>query len=131
MSQPRNRDLLLPYMDPDGTLKRLGNDLELMDQIIEIFLEDAPTLVHAAREALAKGDPAELRRSAHSLKGMMAQLSATQGVNAALRVEQCAALGDLPSASPLIHECGERVADLTRVLQAYFASGEPATASSH
>lgn len=125
MPTPRNRDLLLSEMDLASALKRLGDDMELMEQIIQIFLEDAPGLVHSAREALARSDAPELRRSAHSLKGMMATLGATPGVNAAYRLEQCAAGGDLSPASSLIHECGQRVADLTTVLQAYFDSGEP------
>lgn len=127
MSNERNLELLSPAMDAGSTLRRLGDDIELMDQIILIFLEDAPGLVHAAREALARADAVELRRAAHSLKGMMATLSATQGVNAAFRLEQSAASGDLTSASNLIHECGERVTDLTHALQSYWNSAREET----
>lgn len=131
MPTPRNRDLLLSAMDPVAALKRMGDDVELMEQIIQIFLEDAPGLIHAAREALARGDAPEVRRAAHSLKGMMATLGATSGANGAFHLEQCAVGGDLSGASPLIHECGERVAELTRALQAYFESGEPTLERQH
>jgi HPt (histidine-containing phosphotransfer) domain-containing protein len=126
MSTGKNIDLLAPVMDAQAALRRLGDDAELLDQIIQIFLEDAPGLIHAACEALARGDAGELRRAAHSLKGMMATLSAQPGVQAAFRLEQCASHGDLGAASPLIHGCGERVSELTAVLQSYCDSGESA-----
>lgn len=119
MLREKNFDGLASVMDVDSALDRLGGDVELMDQIILIFLEDAPALVHAAREALASGKLSELRRAAHSLKGMMSTLSAREGANAAFRLEQCAASGDAGSASPLIHECGQRVADIAAALHDY------------
>src|SRR5262249_7916737 len=130
MSRERNLDLLAPVMDVDNALRRLGSDVELLEQIIQIFLEDAPSLVHNARQSLARGDAAELRRSAHSVKGMMATLGAQAGVNAAFRLEQCAASGDLSDASALIHDCGERVSELTQLLQQYMSSGG-AAANAH
>lgn len=120
MNGERNLDLLAPVLQVDATLQRLGGDVELLDQIILIYLEDAPTLLHGARQSLAQGNAVELRRAAHSLKGMMATLGAPAGVNAASRLEQCAASGDLPGASDLIFECGERVSELMRVLDAYY-----------
>jgi HPt (histidine-containing phosphotransfer) domain-containing protein len=106
-------------MDVESTLERLGGDVELMEQIMLIFLEDAPGLVHAAREALAGGELSQLRRSAHSLKGMMATLSAREGANAAYRLEQCAAGGDVAACSSLIHDCGQHVAAIASALHDY------------
>lgn len=111
-------------MDVTGALKRLGDDVELLDQIINIFLEDAPGLIHSAREALARGNTMELRRAAHSLKGMMGTLGAQEGVAAALKLEHAATANDLDSAPALIHDCGERIATLTRILNSYVASHE-------
>jgi len=123
MPATRNLELLAPQMDVSGALRRLGDDVELLEQIIQIFLEDAPGLVHVAREALARGDETELRRAAHSIKGMMATLGAQVGQNSAFRLEQCAVSGNLTEASGLIHDCGERVAEMTKLLQAYLNSG--------
>jgi HPt (histidine-containing phosphotransfer) domain-containing protein len=132
MSAMRNLQILSPVMDVAGALRRLGEDVELLEQIILIFLEDAPGLVHSAREALSRGDAGELRRSAHSLKGMMATLGAQAGQHAALRIEQCAASGNLEDASSLICDGGERVSQMTAVLQAYLASDEKqASAGGH
>jgi HPt (histidine-containing phosphotransfer) domain-containing protein len=81
VTHERDANLLADVVDAGGALKRLGDDWELFDQIVQITIEDAPQLVHAAREALASGNAKELRRSAHSLKSLMATLGATSAVN--------------------------------------------------
>jgi histidine phosphotransfer protein HptB len=126
VTHERDANLLADSVDAEGALKRLGDDWELFDQIVQITIEDAPQLVHAAREALASGNAKELRRSAHSLKSLMATLGATSAVNAALTLEKRAAGGELSDASELILECGERIAEVCRVLQLYSESGAPA-----
>ena len=124
MPNERNLDLLASTLDVNGALGRLGDDVELLEQIILIFLEDAPTLVHTSRQSLAQGEMPELRRAAHSVKGMMATLGATAGVNAAFRLEQCAAAGNADEASALIHEVRRaRRRAYARCLQAYMESG--------
>jgi HPt (histidine-containing phosphotransfer) domain-containing protein len=123
----RDAGLLANIVDSQSALKRLGDDWELFDQIVQISLEDAPLLVHAAREALSGGNAKELRRAAHSLKSLMATLGATPASNAAMTLEKCAASGDLAQASDLIRECGENVAAVCRDLQAYSDSGAPAS----
>jgi HPt (histidine-containing phosphotransfer) domain-containing protein len=127
----RNLDVLAPFLDVPGALRRLGDDVELLEQIILIFLEDAPGLILSAREAVANGNAAELRRSAHSVKGMMATIGAQVGQNAAFRLEQCAAGGDLAEASGLIQDCGARVAELAQALQTYLDSGDVAASRDH
>lgn len=124
MSASRNLQLLTPLMDVPGALRRLGDDVELLEQIILIFLEDAPVLVRTAREALSRDDALEVRRAAHSIKGMMATLGAQSGQNAAFRLEQSAAGGHLDDASTLIEDCSQRVVELATVLKAYLGDGD-------
>ncbi len=131
MSDGRKIELLSPTINVNAALQRLGNDVELFDQIVLIYIEDAPALLHTARQALAEGQMSELRRAAHSLKGMMATLGAQAGVNAALRLEQAAAASDAAGASTLVFECGERVAELSHVLDAYYHSGSDSPFEAH
>jgi HPt (histidine-containing phosphotransfer) domain-containing protein len=123
MSASRDLQLLAPLMDVPGALRRLGDDVELLEQIILIFQEDAPGLVYSAREALSRGDALELRRAAHSIKGMMATLGAQAGQSAAFRLEQSAANSHLEDASDQIQDCSERVIELATALEAYMGSG--------
>jgi HPt (histidine-containing phosphotransfer) domain-containing protein len=122
----RDMHTLGDAIDFEAALRRLGGDNQLFDQIVEIALEDAPALVHSARQALAESNAQELRRAAHSLKSLMATLGATNAANAAMRVEHAAAGGNLAAAGDSIHPCGEQVAEICRTLQAYRDSGDAA-----
>lgn len=110
---------LSSVMDTSSALKRLGNDRDLFHEIVTIYLEDAPTLLKAARQGLAAKDSVALRRAAHSLKGLTATLSADRAVTAALQLEQTAAAGDLASAQEPLDQLSRQVAKLNEVLQAY------------
>jgi HPt (histidine-containing phosphotransfer) domain-containing protein len=128
VNPPHARDtrLLDELIDVEAALRRLGGDVQLFDDMAQIVLEDAPTLVHAARQALAESNGPEVRRAAHSLKGMMATIGATYAANAAMRVEHAAAGGNLAAAGDAILPCGEQVAEVCRALQSYCNSGTAA-----
>ena len=68
-------------------LERIGGDEELLKEIAGIFLSEYPALIQDIRIALAKGDPEALERSAHSLKGSVANFEAKPAVEAALKLE--------------------------------------------
>ncbi len=51
---------------------------DLVVELIDLYLEDAPHRVAAIREALAKTDGQSLERAAHGLKGSSASLGAGQ-----------------------------------------------------
>ncbi len=65
-------------------LSGLGDDIELARKLVSIFLEQSPRLVAEIRSAIAAGDAASLRRSAHALKGTISNfpLGAARGVAA-------------------------------------------------
>ena len=65
-----------------------GEDREILDIVGEPFLEGFPKDLAALRNALAIGDLAVLRRSAHSIKGNCAIFGATPMVQAARTIEQ-------------------------------------------
>jgi GAF domain-containing protein/CheY-like chemotaxis protein/HPt (histidine-containing phosphotransfer) domain-containing protein len=56
----------------DGT----GGDAEFVSELIQQFVDDTPGLVAAARAGLGTGDPAEVRRAAHTLKSNAATFGA-------------------------------------------------------
>jgi len=84
-------------LDRVSLLSRVEGDRELLAEIIQIFLADAPQLIVAMRQALAQGDMRLLERSAHSMKGAAANLSALDTVKAASQLEQSAKNEDAES----------------------------------
>lgn len=74
--------------DLDEALERVGGDQELLKEIADLFLEDAPGLVDGIRAAIEKKDPEALQRAAHSLKGSVANFGAEETVALAFQLEQ-------------------------------------------
>jgi HPt (histidine-containing phosphotransfer) domain-containing protein len=79
-------------------LERLEGNQELLTELIQLFLGEAPLLIEAMRTALQKGDMRELGRSAHSMKGAASNFSAYGTVSAASQLENDANKGDSESA---------------------------------
>ena len=79
-------------------LERVEGDQELLAEIIHLFVDDAPRLLHAMRGALQQGDMAVLERLAHSMKGAAGNLSANITAEAAMQLEKNAKAGDAASA---------------------------------
>ena len=69
-------------------LERVEGDQELLAEIINLFVDDAPRLMQALRGALQQGDMAVLERLAHSMKGAASNLSANLTAAAALQLEK-------------------------------------------
>jgi len=84
-------------LDRASLLERVEGDQELLAEMIQLFLADAPQLLGSMRTALEQGDMILLERSAHSMKGAAGNMSAQVTVNSALHLEQSAKKGDAES----------------------------------
>jgi PAS domain S-box-containing protein len=85
-------------LDRSALLDRLGGDAELLAQIVGLSQADCSRLRRELREALDRGDAVGLARTAHSLKGVLANLSASSASAAARRLEEIAREGHLTAA---------------------------------
>jgi two-component system sensor histidine kinase/response regulator len=72
-------------------LERLGGDAELFADVTRLFLEFCPAGVSAIKAAIDNNDAAELRTTAHALKGAAANLSAGALCAAAQTLERLGA----------------------------------------
>lgn len=68
-------------------LERVDNDTELLKHLVELFLRDVPGLVDSMHQAIANRDREGLQRAAHTLKGMLGNLSAHAVVRVAEQLE--------------------------------------------
>lgn len=68
----------------------MDNDHELFDEIVRLFLLDAPPHMQQIREALLRNDVELIHHSAHALKGMAGIFGAERTLHAAESVEQTA-----------------------------------------
>jgi HPt (histidine-containing phosphotransfer) domain-containing protein len=74
--------------DLEGSLQRMGGDLELFRDLTEYFFADAPPLAERMAQAIEQNDAAQLERAAHSLKGLAANFGAAQVVSCAAQLEE-------------------------------------------
>lgn len=100
ISKRDSADLTSPAMDIQDALGRLGNDEELLAAIVQIYLEDCPSLLERIQNSVATGDPKGLQLAAHRLKGLAVTLSAADVAGAAGRLEHmggCCNLAEAPA----------------------------------
>ena len=97
-------------VDRASLIERVEGDQELLAEMIQLFRQDAPNLIGAMRAALEHGDMEVLERSAHSLKGAAANLSAKAAAEAAMHLEKVAKDKNFEAATA-------RLADVEQVMQ--------------
>jgi CheY-like chemotaxis protein len=85
-------------LDRDEIEQRVGGDMKLLRELIDVFFADYPRMWRNVRDALAEGDATKLSRAAHTLKGAVGVFGAQAAHDAAERLERLAGRGDLAQA---------------------------------
>jgi two-component system, sensor histidine kinase and response regulator len=85
----------IPALDREVALARVGGDWELLREIAVLFLENYQGWVAELHAAEAAGDADLVQRTAHGLKGSVANFGARDAVEAALELESLGRKGDL------------------------------------
>ena len=75
----------------DTLRSRLGHNEELVQEILQLFLDNCPGYCDGISEALQDRDADSIRAQTHTLKGMVAQLSATTVAACAKTLERAVA----------------------------------------
>ena len=79
-----------PLLSIEETLDRMAGDRELLSNLFQLFIDDAPKkLANIARHAAA-GETFQVERNAHSLKGAAATVGASLLCARAAELEQAA-----------------------------------------
>ena len=103
----------------DGLKESVGADY--IPELVNAFLEDAPTLIAQLRPALAAGDAEAFRRAAHSVKSNAATFGATHLFELAKELEFMARenrLGEVGNRLEVLEEAFGRVAGALDKLRA-------------
>ena len=104
-------------IDKAALLARVGGDVDLMREVIHLFLEDCPMRLSAIRAAIASGNAEALRNAAHALRGAAGTLSAAGLVDAALVLERLGAENKLAPAEAAWKTLSAEAAHLAAALQ--------------
>jgi PAS domain S-box-containing protein len=96
-------------LDMEGLLGRLGQDRDLADEVIQVFLKDAPTKISGLEQAVALGETDTAKRLAHTLKGASANVGANALNRIARAAEEAAASGELEEVGRLLKPLQEEL----------------------
>jgi HPt (histidine-containing phosphotransfer) domain-containing protein len=75
-------------------LARVDNDRELLCELLELFKEESSNLLGSLKKAVSHEDMERVQTTGHTLRGMLANLSATRAAAAASRLEEIGTGGD-------------------------------------
>lgn len=89
-SNPATTDALTDVWNREEALERIGGDEHLLQELCQIFLSGYPRLLDQLRGAVMLGDALTVQHAAHSLKGELSYLSASQATGIARSIEDMA-----------------------------------------
>ena len=106
-----------PELDWTDALAATGGDRELLESVIEVFLDEEPELIEAIRKAIVADDSTALRLAAHTLKGSLRYFGDGPAIDVAFCMETMGATGDLAEAEATFELLKTEVEKLTRALR--------------
>ena len=71
-------------------LANTGGDRRLLQELVEIYLAEAPNLINAIEQAIQGRNLDQLHRAAHTLKGALLTLATNEATTAAANLESFA-----------------------------------------
>jgi len=91
-----------PCFDRTALLERLGGKRELYQEVLTLFLQDAPEQFRSLQDAINSGDVAKAQNQAHTLKGASGNVGAVGLQKIALRIEKACKEGNLKIAAEML-----------------------------
>ncbi len=118
-----------PVFDRETALERMNGETDLLDEVIELFLTDAPNRLEDVRTALQEGDPKRLQMAAHSLKGAAGYIGADRTSAQALKLEELGRRGELSQALDEYQLLEREVESLREAVAASLTQPQPVESS--
>jgi len=104
--------------DLDEALENIGGDMDLLKEILEIFLDDYPNQMEQIQKGILAGDSKAVEQAAHSLKGSVANFAAGRAREAAYRVEVLGREGNLGEAKEALADLEREIGELEAAMNA-------------
>jgi two-component system, sensor histidine kinase and response regulator len=91
-----------PLFDMTLALTHVDGDRELLAELSAMFLEDYPHMLREAEESIKTGNPRNLERLAHTLKGRLAFFGIHDMIGPVMELESMGRKNDLSNAAELL-----------------------------
>jgi len=103
--------------DPTAMLERIGGDMRLFAELVEMFLEDSPPLVDQVRQAITNNDAHRFKQAVHTLRGAIGNFTVGGPYELAKRLEPMAQIDNLRDARALFDSLAVGVDQLACALK--------------
>jgi HPt (histidine-containing phosphotransfer) domain-containing protein len=104
-------------LDRKALLFRLNNDVELLQELIDFFLQDYHRLIHDIESAIQTKDVQILRIAAHTLKGSLGNFCANKAVGIAYKLETAGINEDFSNVESDLSELKEEMKFVDKALR--------------
>lgn len=101
------------------TLDRMGNDQELLKEVIHIFLKEFPGLLTQMKHAIEVNDGLQLACIAHTLKGSLGYFGAGVSTGIARKLEELGRQSDFSAAPDVLAELERELASLRLAIESF------------
>jgi len=108
---------MLAVFDEQEVLERLGENRELLQEIIEMASQDLPLRLEKIRQAINSGDTNDLRHEFHTIKGIAANIGAPRLSMIARQLENQAEKGTIKNFNLSFKELEGETVELLRLLK--------------
>jgi signal transduction histidine kinase/DNA-binding response OmpR family regulator len=93
-------------------LAQVEGDEKLLHEIVAIFVDEAPKLLAALRQAIASRNLEQVERTAHNLKGQLGYVGATAAAQKSRELEDSGHRGDLARAQRIVDELEKEITEV-------------------
>jgi HPt (histidine-containing phosphotransfer) domain-containing protein len=111
--------------NPISLWERVGGDIELLGDLVEIFAEECPGMMARIEQAVASGNAAELQKTSHKFKGSVLQFSASDAAAIAADLEEMGRTNSMGNASHAFARLKEQVISLNAALGLMMSQAKP------
>jgi len=111
-------------LDREEILERVGGDMELLAELVEIFTADSAEMLGRIEKAIETGDAEELRSAAHALKGSVGNFGENAAFKTARSLEMMGKEGDLSNAKQALDLLKKQVEQVLEALKDFVGQGE-------
>jgi CheY-like chemotaxis protein len=107
--------------DAAQTLERLGDDEELLKEVVDIFLEEGPKQLTSLRQAIAEGNALDIEKTAHSLKGELGYLGVCEASQMACALEEMGRRHDLQQGAEVLATLETGISGVLSLMRGWMA----------
>ncbi len=111
--------------DLKDLMERLDGDQEFLRELLTIFRQDVDVNLQKSRAAIEKHDLEALSRAAHTIKGMLKNLSMGTAADSATALEYAARENLMEKSEELLHRLSKELQEILPAVESQLTEARP------